>query len=55
MLAVFFDVDGTLVMVGDDGESDIEGARRQGFETVRVDAETTGLSAPDFGTLATLL
>ena len=44
-----------LVMVGDDRESDIEGARRHGFEAVHVDSETSGLSAPDFETLATLL
>jgi len=44
-----------LVMVGDNRESDIEGARRHGFEAVHVDSETSGLSAPDFETLATLL
>ena len=44
-----------LVMVGDDRAPDVEGARRHGFETVHVDAEASGLSAPDFGTLATLL
>jgi len=43
------------VMVGDDRESDIDGARRHGFETVHVDATASDLSAPDFRTLATLL
>lgn len=47
--------DDTLVMVGDDREPDIEGARRHGFETVHVNATTDGVSVPDFRTLATLL
>ncbi|MFB6139462.1 MAG: HAD family hydrolase [Halosimplex sp.] len=45
----------TYVMVGDDREPDVEGARERGFRTVHVDADATGLSAPDFRTLATLL
>ena len=43
------------VMVGDDREPDIDGAREHGFETVHVDATASDLSAPDFRTLATLL
>lgn len=43
------------VMVGDDREPDIDGAREHGFETVHVDATAADLSAPDFRTLATLL
>ncbi|WP_135364452.1 HAD family hydrolase [Halosimplex halophilum] len=43
------------VMVGDDREPDIDGAREHGFETIHVDATATDLSAPDFRTLATLL
>jgi len=43
------------VMVGDDREPDIDGAREQGFETVHVDAAAADLTAPDFRTLATLL
>ncbi|WP_123539040.1 HAD family hydrolase [Halosimplex salinum] len=45
----------TYVMVGDDREPDVDGAREHGFETVHVDAATEDLSAPDFRTLATLL
>ncbi|QPV63457.1 HAD family hydrolase [Halosimplex litoreum] len=43
------------VMVGDDREPDVDGAREHGFETVHVDATAADLSAPDFRTLATLL
>ncbi|QLH77818.1 HAD family hydrolase [Halosimplex rubrum] len=43
------------VMVGDDREPDIDGAREHGFETVHVDATAADLSAPDFRTLAVLL
>ncbi|QLH81856.1 HAD family hydrolase [Halosimplex pelagicum] len=43
------------VMVGDDREPDVDGAREHGFETVHVDATASDLSAPDFRTLATLL
>jgi putative hydrolase of the HAD superfamily len=43
------------VMVGDDREPDIDGAREHGFETVHVDATAADLSAPDFRTLSTLL
>lgn len=43
------------VMVGDDREPDIDGARDHGFETVHVDATAADLSAPDFRTLSVLL
>jgi len=43
------------VMVGDDREPDIDGAREHGFETVHVDATAADLSAPDFRTLSLLL
>lgn len=43
------------VMVGDDREPDIDGAREHGFETVHVDTSVEDLRAPDFRTLATLL
>ena len=43
------------VMVGDDHEPDIAGAREHGFEAVHVDATAEGLRAPDFETLAALL
>ncbi|ELZ22757.1 haloacid dehalogenase superfamily enzyme, subfamily IA [Halosimplex carlsbadense 2-9-1] len=43
------------VMVGDDREPDIDGAREHGFETVHVDATAADLSAPDFRTLSVLL
>ena len=46
---------GTLVMVGDDYEPDIAGARAHGFEAVHVDAAAEGPTVPDFETLATLL
>ncbi|WP_436926401.1 HAD family hydrolase [Halosimplex amylolyticum] len=45
----------TYVMVGDDREPDVDGAREHDFETVHVDTSTADLSAPDFRTLATLL
>ena len=45
----------TYVMVGDDREPDIDGAREYGFETVHVDTSAEDLRAPDFRTLATLL
>ncbi|WP_415380845.1 HAD family hydrolase [Halosimplex sp. TS25] len=45
----------TYVMVGDDREPDIDGAREHGFETVHVDSTAADLSTPDFRTLATLL
>ncbi|MFC7138451.1 HAD family hydrolase [Halosimplex aquaticum] len=45
----------TYVMVGDDREPDVEGARAHGFETVHVDASIADLRTPDFRTLATLL
>ena len=43
------------VMVGDDYEPDVAGAREHGFEAVHVDATTEGLTAPDFETFAALL
>lgn len=43
------------VMVGDDFEPDIEGARTHGFEAVHVDATAEGATLPDFEALATLL
>ena len=46
---------GTLVMVGDDYEPDIAGAREHGFEAVHVDAAAEGPTVPDFETLAALL
>jgi len=48
------DVD-TPVMVGDDYEPDIAGARTQGFEAVHVDATAEGATLADFETLAALL
>ena len=45
----------TCVMVGDDREPDIDGAREYGFETVHVDTSAEDLRTPDFRTLATLL
>ncbi|WP_459192703.1 HAD family hydrolase [Halosimplex sp. J119] len=45
----------TYVMVGDDREPDIDGAREHGFETVHVDTGVADLRAPDFRTFATLL
>lgn len=47
--------DDRLVMVGDDREPDVEGARRHGFETVHVDESADGMAIPDFQTLAALL
>jgi len=44
----------TYVMVGDDREPDIDGAREHGFETVHVDATVEDLRTPDFRTLASL-
>jgi|GEM_PF-912245 len=51
-----FDPDHTTpVMVGDDYEPDIEGARRHAFEAVHVDATAEGATVADFETLAALL
>jgi putative hydrolase of the HAD superfamily len=46
---------GPFVMVGDSREADVEGARRQGFEAVHVDASADDTTVPDFETLAALL
>lgn len=46
---------GRFVMVGDSREADIEGARRQGFDAIHVDANTDDTTVPDFETLAALL
>lgn len=43
------------VMVGDDRESDVGGARASGFETVHVDPGVAGATVPDFEVLAALL
>ena len=43
------------VMVGDDYEPDVAGAREHGFEAVHVDAAARGATVPDFQTLAALL
>jgi len=45
----------TLVMVGDDHEPDVAGAREHGFEALHVDASADGPTVPDFETLAALL
>lgn len=43
------------VMVGDDYEPDVAGARENGFDAVHVDADATDATVPDFETLAALL
>jgi len=45
----------TPVMVGDDYEPDIAGARTQGFEAIHVDAAAEAATLADFETLAALL
>jgi len=51
-------VDGEVeppVMVGDDYEPDIEGAREHGFRAIHVDGTAEGATVSDFTTLAALL
>ncbi|MEF8853313.1 MAG: HAD family hydrolase [Haloarculaceae archaeon] len=47
--------DASPVMVGDDYEPDVAGARENGFEAVHVDAGASDTTVPDFATLAALL
>lgn len=47
--------DDRLVLVGDSPEADVAGARRNGFEPVRVDADAETPVVPGFETLAALL